>query len=130
MDSETPDAVVSFAKGLDGIATSLDRGEYRTCFHNAVELTHFSWLLSHGDWIFLCEVLESVYANMADLVDKRAISGNAEAGIRAQLRADMDAVIESHKGADKTSKYVALRNLRAHATAFQLDALSRHTGRR
>jgi len=106
------------------------RGEYVTCFRNAVDLTHFSWLLGQNDWIFLCEVLESVYSNMADLVEEKAISADAESGMRKRLQADMDAVIRSYKGDDKGSRYTALRNLRANVTAFQLDAMSRHGGRR
>lgn len=95
-----------------------------------VELTHFSWLLGHNDWIFLCEVLESVYANMADLVERKAVSGDTESGMRARLRKDMDAVVKSYRGEDKGSKCTALRNLGANAAVFQLDALSRHRGRR
>lgn len=124
MESATPDAAKSFARGLDAIVESLEKGEYRGCFHNAMDLTRFSWMLGQNDWIFLCEVLESVYANMADLVERKAVSGDAESGMRKMLRTGMDAVIESHRGGDRGSRYAAQRDLRANATDFQLGALS------
>lgn len=116
--------------GLDSIVEGLERGEYRKCFHNAVDLTRFSWMLGQSDWIFLCDVLESVYANMADLVERQAVSGDAESGMRAKLRAGMDAIIKSHKGEGSGSMYTALRDLRASATDFQLNAMSGYRGRR
>lgn len=87
-------------------------------------------MLDHDDWIFLCEVLESVYANMADVVDRRVISGDVESSTRTRLQADMDDVIRSHKGVDAAAKYAALGNPRAHAAPFRPDAMSRYPGRR
>jgi len=128
MASNPPDAAASFAKGLDGIAERLGQGEYRQCLRRTMDLTRFSWLLGQDDWVFLCEVLESVHANMADLAERGAIPGDAEAGIRERLQEDMRRVIESAKGGDEAGKYRALRKIRADATAFQLDTLASHPG--
>lgn len=122
MKTGIPDARASFAEKVRGIAEALGGGRYDECLRRAAELTQFSCVLQHNDWIFVCEVLESVFFNMADIVKEHKIPNDAEAGIRKRLCGDLEDVIRAYENEDDAGRYAALKKIGSDATMFQMNA--------
>lgn len=112
-----------------GIAKILEGGKYEECFRKNAELTQFAYVLHNEDWILLCEVLESIYLNMAELVNTHRIPGDVGASINEKLCKGLEETVHAYGDGDELSKYRAIRSMRANATIFQFNALTTYPER-
>lgn len=112
-----------------GVAKILEEGKYEGCFLKNAELTQFANFLHNEDWILLCEVLESVCLNMAELVNAHEIPEDVRAVISEKLGKGLESAVDAHEDGDELSKYRAIRSIRADATTFQFNAFTTYPER-
>jgi len=114
------DAKAALVQGLRRVAGHLKEGQYKACVGVMNEMTHFSCLLGQKDWVFACEVLESVFLNMHHLsIGGAALPGPAEKSIRARLAQCVDDVLLAIESGDDSRAIPPLKQARFATTELQ-----------
>jgi len=114
-----------FVQNLQRTAGPLKDGQYRTCLGAVAEMTHFSYLLGQKDWVFVCEVLESVFLNMYRLSKARsALQDDAEKSIRPKLVQHIDDVLLAIRDDDDSKTIASLKQIRFVTTDLQYKTWS------
>lgn len=120
--AEVRDAKETFVENIQKVATHLEKGQYGVCASLAGEMTHFSWLLGQKDWVFVCEVLESVFDNMATLLDHYDIPAELAKSTHSKLVKTTNDVLCAIENVDNDTIFPPLRQLRFDTTDIQLKA--------
>jgi len=120
--AEVRDAKDTFVENIQKVIAHLEKGQYGVCASLASEMTHFSWLLGQKDWVFVCEVLESVFYSMDTLHDKYDIPDELAKSAHSKLVQATNDVLHAivHGGNDEIFHH--LRQLRFDTTDLQLKA--------
>lgn len=114
------DAKAILVKNLQRAAGHLKEGQYRACVGAANEMTHFSCLLGQKDWVFACEVLESVFLNMHNLSRGSAsITEATEKSVRSVLVQHTGDVLRAIESGDDSAAIPPLKQIRFAVTELQ-----------
>jgi len=120
MAEEGSDARATLVQGLRRAAGHLKEGQYKACVGVINEMTHFSCLLGQKDWVFACEVLESVFLNMHHLSSGgAALTDSAERSIRARIAQCVDDVLLAIESGDDPGAVPPLKQARFATTELQ-----------
>jgi len=114
------DARAALVQGPRGAAGHPEEGQYKACVGVMNETTHFSCLPGQKDWVFACEILESVFLNMRHLSSGgAALTGPAERSIRARLAQCVDDVLLAIESGDGPGAVPPLKQARFATTELQ-----------
>ncbi len=130
MGSATYDAKATFVKNMQDIMKYLEEGQYVPCFHLSADLTRFSCLLGQKNWVFTCEVLESVYNNMTYMSNHLVLPKDDEAAIRTKLHQSMNKLLPAIENDDEAGVWQSLQQIRFDATVFQMRGLAAYPPKR
>ena len=120
MAGETCDAKATFVKNIQRVEGHLREGQYGACASTASEMTHFSCMLGHKVWVFVSEVLESVFGNMYHLSKHLDLPNEDEKSIRSKLSQNAGAVLHAIESGDDDKIFQPLVQMRFDTTEFQM----------
>lgn len=114
------DAKATFVQSLQRAAGHLEEGRYRACVGIVNEMTHFSCLLGQKDWVFACEVLESVFLNMHNLTKgSDALAAADEKSMRSKIAQHTNDVLRAIENDDASGAVPPLKQVRFAVTELQ-----------
>lgn len=118
MAGEAHDAKATFVKSIQRAEEHLREGQYGACASKASEMARFSCMLEHRSWVFVSEILESMFGNMYHPSTCHDLPAKDEKSIRQKLARFASDVLHPMANEDD-DKILPLMQLRFDATELQ-----------
>ena len=120
MAGEAHDAKATFVKNIQRVEGHLREGQYGACARTANEMARFSCLLGQAAWVFVSEVLESVFENMYHLSSSHGLPAEDERHMRPKLAQAVNDVLRAIASGEDDKILQPLMQLRFVATELQM----------
>jgi hypothetical protein len=110
-----------FKGKLQMIVELIDKENLPGCYITSRNLTMFSTILEYDDGILISELFEGVFSQIGPLFETYEIDEKERKQLMSEIKTQVIQIIKYYNDADKKQLYLALQQLRAIATKFQIN---------
>lgn len=117
-----------FEKQINEMQAQITGENFRACHHIASDYTRYFLLAEDQDAIFICEVFQDIFGELAEMISSYELPQSEIDRIKAVFSDQLGKMLDSVKTDDKSAMYLALREIRATMTHLQFTQW--HSGKR
>ncbi len=97
----------------------VDQANFKNCSNISVDLIRLSTMAEYKDGIFISEILESIFEQIAPLLEGYDIPKDERTSIIAKLHEQISLLSKSYRNDNKEQIYEILKELRSMTTLLQ-----------